>query len=402
MCLSPQIIENPNYNAFSRNSRFSYVTDTISRYIVVPCGRCPVCVALKQSYFIQRVQMESIDNIIFYGTLTYNNETLPSIDVNGYNIKYADIRHFQDMIRLIRKNESSIPKFRYFACSEFGGKRHRPHFHFLIFYPKSEICDNPRRIQPFHLLHLQRFFHPLFLKYWRHNEGSRKFPIWVPNCTYTVKRDKRNYDLKVIDTVTDDCSDVAFYVSKYTTKFSDYVDRLKSALYFNLPEDKYRETWNLVKPRFLMSKHFGNIYSLDVIRHIRKGIDFALDHDLFYPIFISPTSGKHFPLAPYYRSKFLTCDEALIFKERILSKSPTGNISDAEISDPLSPSEVLQKFVKFDRTKSLIRSRDCDIAPELDYMNLSDFNLSDFLNTDLLYGQTLKLDPKDLESSDDW
>lgn len=402
MCLNPRVLKNPNANILSQNTELAPYFDTSSKMLLVPCGHCAVCLQLKQQYLVQRVQMESLDNIILYGMLSYNSETLPVMDVNGYKIKYADIRHFQDMIRLIRKNDN-LPDFRYFACSERGGKRHRPHFHFMIFYPKSAVSDDYGRINSWHLQHLQAVFHPFFLERWRHNVGSRKYPIWKPNCTYMQRGFKRNYDLQVIDTVTSDCSDSAFYITKYSTKFDDYEDRLKSAIRLNTSEAEFKEIWQTLKSKYLMSKGFGNIHSPLVKSHIQKGIDYALSHeDCFYPVYFSPYSGMQFPLCRYYREKFMTADQELVFKRRLLDASPTGVISDAQISEPLTPDQVDRKIEAFEYTKDQIRRRDQDIHQGFDFLSLEDYNNDDLISTDFNYGKSVKLLPEDFETSSDW
>lgn len=346
--------------------------------------------------------MESLDNIILYGMLSYNRETLPVLDVNGYKIKYADIRHFQDMIRLIRKNDN-LPDFRYFACTERGGKRHRPHFHFMIFYPKDAVSDSYDRINSFHLNHLQAVFHPFFLERWRHNEGSRKFPIWKPNCTYIQRGNRRNYDLQVIDTVSSDCSDSAFYITKYSTKFDEYEDRLKSAIRLNTSESEFSDIWQKIKSRYLMSKGFGNPSSPLVAAHIRKGIEYAINNkDCFYPVFFSPYSGIQFPLCKYYRQKFLTAEEELVFKQRILDMSPTGVISDAQLAEPLTPDQIERKIQAFEITKDQIRRRDVDLSQAFDYLSIEDYNNDDLILTDKDYGKFKKLTSEDFETSLDW
>lgn len=402
MCLSPIPIDNSNRDFLFKRTWLSRYYDCESAKILVPCGHCAVCLQLKQQYLVQRVQMESLDNIILYGMLSYNKETLPVLDVNGYKIKYADIRHFQDMIRLIRKNDN-LPHFRYFACTERGGKRHRPHFHFMIFYPKLAVADSYGRINEFHLNHLQAVFHPFFLERWRHNVGSRKFPIWVPNCTYKQRGFKRNYDLQVVDTVTSDCSDSAFYITKYSTKFDDYEDRLKSAIRLNTSESDFKEIWQKIKSKYLMSKGFGNWRSNLVKEHIRKGIDYSLSHyECYYPVYFSPYSGAQFPLSPYYRKKFLTMEEDIVFRERLLAASPTGNISDAQISDPLTVDQIERKIEAFEVTKDQIRRRDMDLSQAFDFLSLEDYNNDDLILTDENYGKIFKLDPVDFETPEDW
>lgn len=401
MCLRPVLVKNTNKNILSKNNQLSYVFDTSSEYIVVPCGHCAVCNFLRQNYFCQRVQMESLDNVIAFGTLTYNKTTLPSLRVNDFNIKYADVRHFQDMIRLIRKDKVLNP-FRYFAVSEFGGKKHRPHWHFMIFYDKHYLCDNPDYLNSWHLDALQAQMWPIFLKYWRTNHGARKYPLWRPNCDYYQRGHKRNYDLQIIDTITGTPDDSAFYITKYSTKFSDYVDRLHSALRLNTSDSDFKEIWQKVKPHKLMSKGFGNPYSPAVVSHIRNCIDWSISNkDNFFPLYFSPFSGKSFPLAPYYRKKFMTMEESLIFKNRILSASPTDNISDAVIGIPLTPAEVLEKEKLWSKQCNMISVRDGYYSDFLDFLGSDNNDLTELLKTDD-YGQIIKLDGKDFEASDDW
>lgn len=393
MCLSPVYINNPNRH-YTKNP-FSNLYDSISQKIAVPCGRCPVCIALRQNYLVQRVQMECLDNLLFFGTLTYNNETLPSVTVNGYDIKYANIRHVQDMMRYIRKHEKL--HFRYMVVSEFGGKRHRPHFHFLLFIPKSIFNKPYIQIDTVDLQSMRVYLHEVFLKYWRHNIGSRKFPIWVQNCTYKCIGYKRNYDLDFVDTISSSPDDVTFYVSKYVCKFDSYVDKLKSALFFNLPEAEFKETWNTVRPRFLYSKGFGNPHSEHVKEYIIDCIERGIRNtDFPYPCYFSPTTGQSFPLSPYYRRRFVSFENELIFKERMLQLSPTGVAGDKELDE--FPDLVKRKFDRFEVVKQQIASRDFDNNM---LFHDPDFNINTFLAN---YGHNIYFEnsSEDFDISDFW
>lgn len=372
MCLTPVYIDNPN--RLYTNNPYSAYYDTQSQKIAVPCGRCSVCLALKQNYIIQRVQMECLNNFMFYGTWTYNNETLPSIMVNERSIKYASVRHFQDSIRYIRKH-ANLPDFRYMAVSEFGSVKHRPHFHWFLWFPHS-IIDKPYEyVTEFDLAQYESYLWPIFLKYWRNNKGSRKYPLWRQNCTYKQVGNKRNYDLQYINTLSGSCEDVGFYVSKYVTKSSSYVDRLKSALYFNCDSDTFYDVWNLVKPRFLYSKGFGNPSSPDVKKYIQDCIVRGIkETDFPYPCYYSPTTGKSFPLSPYYRKKFVTLEQELIFRQRCLDLSPTGIIGDSDFDEFADVKE--RKMDKFKRVQQLIDKRDCILDDS------SDYDLTDFINGD--------------------
>lgn len=97
----------------------------------VPCGHCPECIANKQMQLVQRVQMESLSNYIFFATLTYNKDSLPHVLTStGYDIPFADIRDLQNCFKRLRKSNAFTRSFRYFAVSELGSKKGRPHFMF--------------------------------------------------------------------------------------------------------------------------------------------------------------------------------------------------------------------------------------------------------------------------------
>lgn len=314
MCLSPYVIENP-YRGYDPNKGLNYLHDCKSEYIQVPCGRCSVCVALKQSYFVQRVQCETFENYLFFGTLTYNQEMLCKATFNGYTFNYADVSDVQRMLKRIRKREDLPRRFSYVFCSEFGGKRHRPHWHFIISVPKYSSDD---KWTPYNL---EYEFKKIFLEEWCVNVGSKRVPIYKPLSTFIDDYRGRTYDFHYIrsDASNDGEADVAFYVSKYILKFSDYVDRLHSALKLNLDEEVFDFVWYKVKPRFLVSKSFGLCRDSDgniskkVHDHIRKGIDLSVCCLSTFPFFINPISGQTFPLAPFYRKYFLTLSDATHF-----------------------------------------------------------------------------------------
>lgn len=171
----------------------------------------------------------------------------------------------------------------------------------------------------------------IFLKYWRRNYGSTRKPIWKPLLTYVRRGDKYNYDLHYLDpnSSKDGLDGVSFYVTKYILKFDDWVDRFKSKLFFSLPLDKYKEAWNLLRPRILMSKGFGSPTDPDVVSHIAKGITFALDTNSFFPYFISRVNGSTYPLSPYFCKKLMRPFEKAIF----FSRRPDELLTRDDIND---------------------------------------------------------------------
>lgn len=127
MCQAPILIKNPDYHSPVTDPNYHKLHNTTDKMIAVPCGRCPTCLRLKQQYLVQRVQMEAINNDLYFGTLTYNDESLPIAKYGDIEFAYADISDWQNMIKMIRKDYPKL-KFKYMLVSEYGGKKHRPIF----------------------------------------------------------------------------------------------------------------------------------------------------------------------------------------------------------------------------------------------------------------------------------
>lgn len=319
-CLSPYSIPNPNYGL--QDIGLNYLKDCDSQMIAIPCGHCSSCVAVKQMYFVQRVQMEATKNHLFMATLTYNPESLPVMSVGDYDIPYADKRDLSLMIKRLR-NDNVFPRpFRHISVSEFGGLKGRPHFHVLFLLPKypGDTFND--------CLKLQSELYPLVLKYWvrnvaytYNNKGdlviNRRNPDYRPLCTFRRRiirgQLRSNYDLHYCNAAltSSGLTDVAFYVLKYMLKDSDRAVRLQQALHLNYDEDTYHSIWDSVKPGLIDSLGFGlNAYRPSA----RSRLVFDPDivsylHDCIkktpvgspYPFYFSPENGMSFPLAPYYR-----------------------------------------------------------------------------------------------------
>lgn len=101
MCLCPTQILNPNCG---RKDRYSYLCDTRSVYLNVPCGHCTECVQSRQRNIVQRLQVEELSNHLFFCTLTYNNQSLPFVDCsNGRRIYYAARRDVALMVKRLKR-----------------------------------------------------------------------------------------------------------------------------------------------------------------------------------------------------------------------------------------------------------------------------------------------------------
>ena len=245
MCISPILIKNPNFNRYARTEykdgkrvvimekqdRYDareYQKDTVSQYIEVPCGHCPECLILKQTYIRQRASIMSLTHDIYFATLTYNEEMLPRLSINGYEHSYADIHDFQTMVKYMRKINFFGKPFKYICCTEYGGKKHRPHFHVLFFVPK----ETDKKEDEFDIWNKTQFFYWALLKLWRRNvtsinasdTASKRIRVNTRNAVYkqlcTYVRDRRGrctYDFhQVVPLRTKNgVADVCTYVTKY-------------------------------------------------------------------------------------------------------------------------------------------------------------------------------------------
>lgn len=106
--------------------------------LVVPCGKCLLCLSAKRDDWSTRLQLHSVayDSMPFFVTLTYETE----------NLKYGDDRptlcksDIQLFIKRLKDRYSLYnTDFAYFGCGEYGSKDNssvgiaRPHYHLLLF-----------------------------------------------------------------------------------------------------------------------------------------------------------------------------------------------------------------------------------------------------------------------------
>lgn len=275
--------------------------------------------------------MEERDHAIFFQTLTYKDSMLPSINVNGYRIKYADNAHITAMFKRMRHHKFfGDRQWSFLLVSEFGKDTHRPHWHILYFVEKLPD-DNE-----WTYMSMQEELYEKGWKYWSKNFGTRKKPDYKTFSDLVVDTEGRStYDFHFVQVTQSGSEDVAFYVTKYVLKYDEYVKRLHSALKLNLDIEEFSRVWSIVKPKFRVSRNFGSpvigkddnglIFSSDRLQYLRSCLDNSVD----YPAFVSPTTGYISPMAPYLRKWSVTVDDAIRFL-------PSDQVEDFITLDKLS------------------------------------------------------------------
>lgn len=104
------------------------------RYNTVPCGKCLACLEDRQRDWYFRNYLEFYYNSVsaFFVTVTYEDSHLPMIGCVKLK-KDIPALDYGEVTRLIKKVRLKLPKFRYFAVSEYSPVG-RPHYHFLIYF----------------------------------------------------------------------------------------------------------------------------------------------------------------------------------------------------------------------------------------------------------------------------
>lgn len=327
MCYSPVLIKNPNRG---RTDKLSYVVDTVSQYIPVPCGHCGECIRKKATDVLQRAQLEEKYGWPFFISLSYSPEALPHYECsNGYQIPYADVSDLQNMFKRLRKSGSLTRRFRYYAVTELGSLRGRPHAHILMFLERLP------EDHPFTPYNLEKIVFREVLKEWRRNVAVRYnkkgeivpdnvHPDYRPLLRFVRRfrggRVNCTYDCHYVEpTLSGTTEDVSFYVTKYLFKDSEYKYKLKRCIFGKLDSNEEAlEVWSKVRPRGFSSLNFGFGYYGDlnprkvsaVVRReilsslpsadiVRKAVDLSSKFEKT-PRFYDLQTGKSMPLARYW------------------------------------------------------------------------------------------------------
>lgn len=333
MCISPIKIKNPNLykgaalGGVAPSDFFRLTHDTISEYINVPCGQCTECRFVRQSGYYQRMLEMSRNNYVYFGTLTYN-ENILNVEYKDTIYTCAPYDDFQKMIKRLRKRSAFFRDFSYFCVREYGKKKGRAHIHCLIFIPKK---SSDTYFTPYHF---EDVISTNLFQEWRRNVGSTRNPVYLPLTTYREKhlggKLFKNYDLHYVQSRNfSDESNVYFYITKYLLKDNKFINRLRAQI--NEDEELSREDRNELRRILLRnswaSSHFGLPFfsqedkdDKQTRERIGAMILRSVENDSPFPQYFSD-NGEVFPLSRYYRDKFMTDEQKLIFCQRISSDS---------------------------------------------------------------------------------
>ena len=323
MCSSPITIPNPYYKL--GNKGLNFLHDTVNTHIQVPCGQCHQCCSLRQAYFNQRIQMESLRSHLFMITLTYKDSALCYTGIGEYNIPYPEYSDISLMMKRIRKRLDH--PIRVCFASEYGVKRKRPHYHGIIAVSKDDV-DLYYKSSP---SLCEQKLSQLFLSEWRRNIGSRRKPNYINLCDYVVFRGRRTFDLHLIQPIVNHDNDVSFYVSKYVLKYDSRISKLltKIDLDNSLTAEDVSLLRSKIKPRLVCSKDFGSPDFPAIRDYITRCIE---KNESELPQFYDLYTGQTSLLSRYYRKHCYKTKHAL--SRFYLSDSP--NLYSSHVDSDLS------------------------------------------------------------------
>lgn len=104
--------------------------------LILPCGKCIACRINRREEWTTRIMHETAfsESAVFV-TLTYDEQSVPWIDLDGVPVRVASKDDIQSFVHKIRKTFEGLPdppKIRYFIGSERGPTTDRPHYHGII------------------------------------------------------------------------------------------------------------------------------------------------------------------------------------------------------------------------------------------------------------------------------
>lgn len=131
---------------------------------IVPCGKCPLCIARRISGWSFRLMQElKHSSSAHFITLTYDDKHAPTDLFGNLTISKRDLRNFFKRLRKANSKKPSVllsteentgglvtrvsrivhnKPIKYFAVGEYGSRTYRPHYHIILFNASVELIQN--------------------------------------------------------------------------------------------------------------------------------------------------------------------------------------------------------------------------------------------------------------------
>lgn len=118
--------------------------ECIPIYILVPCNKCELCRDRRAKEWTTRATCETNSATYppLFVTLTYEDKYLPADGVDKVAIQKFLKRFRINWYRLYHE----LLDLRYFAVGEYGRKKHRPHYHLILWNVPNDRDNDPLRL----------------------------------------------------------------------------------------------------------------------------------------------------------------------------------------------------------------------------------------------------------------
>lgn len=121
---------------YDRPIRFGLSASAPFRSDKVPCGKCVNCRKRRAQEWIFRLKEEQkVSDHAHFLTVTYRDEELDFDENGNMTLNSKDHQLFMKRLRTyIKRNYNREGyKVKFYMTAEYGGKYHRPHYHYIIF-----------------------------------------------------------------------------------------------------------------------------------------------------------------------------------------------------------------------------------------------------------------------------
>lgn len=292
-------------------------------FYLFSCGTCELCRQKKSSEYSFRAACETAvypDGVLFV-TLTYKAEFLPRDGVS--------VSHCQNYFKRLRFWLSSrgLPTdFRYFLVSEYGAKRGRPHYHFLLWnFPVKSFRT---------FAQMDGALRFAWMTYKLDSDGSRTYRYSrLRKRYYPVRTTIGHVDIRHVD----GSSGCASYITRYFNKGSGNL--------LNYP----------AKTFVLSSRKGGSIGA----RYIDSLRDEVINSRLRNIAVYDPVAAKYFsfPVTGYIKYRLFPCRSTYLAREKIYDDVVSVDILLQQLfSLNYYISEKLPSYEMRPRTWNVVRS----------------------------------------------
>lgn len=232
--------------------------------VTLPCGQCIGCRIDRSRQWANRCMLElQYHDSAYFATLTYDDFHVPKSyyadPATGEALTSFTLckRDFQLFMKRLRKKFSD-DTIRFFACGEYGGQTHRPHYHVILFglhlfdlqiYKRASLGDE----------HYTYYNSPSFQECWPAGYAVLGEVNWQ-TCAYTARYVTKKLTGK----------ESAFYTQfNLTPEFSDMSRRPGIARqYFDDHPDLYEHSFiNISTPKggkkFKPPRYYDRLFDLE-------------------------------------------------------------------------------------------------------------------------------------------